>query len=47
VLDLVAGAIGIPANIIAILKAIIVLLALLCLISTLVGGWHGFYLPKG
>jgi hypothetical protein len=43
VIDLVASAIGMPPKIVAILKAIIVLLALLVFIETITGGWTGFY----
>jgi hypothetical protein len=43
VVDLVAGAIVFPPKIVAIVKAIIVLIALLVFIESLTGGWAGFY----
>ena len=43
VIDLVAGTFGFPPKILVILKAIIVLVALLALIQILLGGWPGFY----
>lgn len=43
VLDLVATAIDWPPKITALLKALIILLALLIFVSTLTGGWSGFY----
>ncbi len=43
VIDLVASAFGFPPRIVAIIKAIIVLIALLSLIQILLGGWPGFY----
>ena len=43
VLDLVASAVGFPPKAVAIIKAIIVLIALLVLLSSLTGGWAGFY----
>lgn len=47
VIDLLAGAIGFPPKVVAIFKAIVVLIALLMLIQTLLGGWTGFYhLPR-
>ncbi len=45
VVDLCAEAIGFPPRIVAIIKAIVVLIALLIFIQTLTGGWHGFYIP--
>lgn len=43
VLDLVASSIGWPPKITALLKALIILLALLIFVSALTGGWSGFY----
>jgi hypothetical protein len=43
VIDLVASAIGFPPKVISIIKAIIILIALLIFIQTLTGGWTGFY----
>lgn len=45
VLDMLAGALGLPPQIVGIVKAILILIALLMLISTLLGGWGGFYSP--
>ncbi len=43
VIDLVAGAIGFPPKVATIIKAIVILIALLFFIQTLTGGWTGFY----
>lgn len=43
VIDLIAGAIGFPPKVATIIKAIIILIALLFFIQTLTGGWAGFY----
>jgi hypothetical protein len=47
VVDLVAGAIGFPPKVASIIKAIIILIALLVFIQTLTGGWTGFYHTSG
>ncbi len=46
VIDLLSGALGFPAKIATIIKAIIVLIALLFFIEMLTGGWTGFYLHR-
>jgi hypothetical protein len=45
VLGMVAGALGLPPNVIQIIKAILILIALLVFVSMLTGGWSGFYSP--
>jgi hypothetical protein len=45
VLGLVAGSLGLPPNVIQIIKAILILIALLIFISMITGGWTGFYSP--
>jgi len=43
VIDIAASAMEIPPKITGIIKAIIILLALLMFLSALTGGWVGFY----
>ncbi len=45
VLGMIASALGLPPNIVQIIKAILILIALLVFISMLTGGWTGFYSP--
>ena len=43
VVDLITNAVGFPPKIATIIKAIIILIALLCFVETLTGRWAGFY----